>query len=65
MQTGPTSWEVCCLPGAWVKDAKRMLPTLVQPSNYYPLLIFQVVSDEVATRSLGTIKRLQGLGTTG
>ena len=26
--------EVCCLPRAWVKDVKRKLPTLVQPSGY-------------------------------
>ena len=36
---------------------KRKLPTLVWPSDYYPLLIFQVGSDEVATRSLRAIKR--------
>jgi len=36
---------------------ERKLPALVQPSDYYPLVIFQVGSDEVATRSPRTIKR--------
>jgi len=44
-------------PGAWVKDVKRKLTTVVWPSDYYPLLIFQVGSDEVTTRSLRAIKR--------
>ena len=35
----------------------RKLPTLVWPSDYYPLLIFQVGSDEVAIRSPRAIKR--------
>jgi len=42
---------------AWVKDVKRRIPILVQPSDYYPLLIFQVGSDEAATRSPRAIKR--------
>lgn len=36
---------------------KRKLPTLVRPSNYHPLLSFQVGSNEVATGSLSAIKR--------
>lgn len=36
---------------------KRKLPTLVQPPDYSPLLIFQVGSDDVATRSPGESKR--------
>jgi len=53
----PLLREVFCLPGTQAKDVKRELPTLVQPSDYYPLLIFQVSSCEVATRSLRAIKR--------
>ena len=53
----PLLREVCCLRGAQVKDVTRKLPTLVWPLDYYPLLIFQVGSDEVATRSLRAIKR--------
>ena len=48
--------EICCFPGAWVKGVKRKFPTLVQPSVYYPLLIFQAGRSEVATRSLMAIK---------
>ena len=53
----PLLREVCCLPGARVKDMTRKLPTLVRPADYYALLIFQVGSGEVTTRSLRAIKR--------
>jgi len=36
---------------------KRKLSILVQPSDYYPLLIFQAGSNEVAMRSPRAIKR--------
>ena len=51
--------EVCCLPGSRVKDVKRKLATLLWPSDYYPLLIFHVGSDEVASR--GQSKETSGL----
>lgn len=53
----PVHREVCCLPGARVKDVKRMLPSLVRPSDYYPLLLFQVGSDEVTRRSPRAMKK--------
>ena len=34
----PLHREVCYLPGAWVKDIRKKLPSLVWPSDYYPLL---------------------------
>ena len=59
----PTRREVCCLPGAWVRDISRKLPGLICPSDYYPLLIIQASSDEVTDRSLRTIKNdFRGLG---
>jgi len=48
---------VCCLPGAQVRDISRKLPGLIHPSDYYPLLIVQTGSDEVADRSLRAIKK--------
>jgi len=53
----PLLREVCCLPGTSVKDVRRKLPALVQHSGYYPLLIFQIGSYEVATRSPRAMKR--------
>jgi len=53
---GPVCWadpphrEVCCLPGAWVRDITRKPPSLVRPSHYYPSLLFHVGGDEVAVR---------------
>ena len=56
-QTDPPLREVCCLPGARVKDVTRILPSLVRPSDYYPLLLFHVGGDEAATQSPRAIKR--------
>ncbi|KGL90143.1 hypothetical protein N301_00086, partial [Charadrius vociferus] len=53
---GPYHREVSCLRGARIKDIQRKLPSLVHPSDYYPLQIFQVGGDEVATRSLRAMK---------
>ena len=53
----PSHREVCCLPGAWVKDITRELPGLVWTSDYYPLLAVQVGSDEIAERNPKAIKR--------
>lgn len=56
-QSGPTSWRSLCLPGVCVKDEKGKLPILEWPSCYQPLWIFQIGSDEAATRMPRTIKR--------
>jgi len=53
----PSHREVCCLPGARVRDVAKKLPGLVRPSDYYPLLVMQVGGDEVAERSPKAIKR--------
>ena len=52
----PTHREVCCLPGARVRDFAKKVKRLVRPTDYYPLLVFQAGSDEVATRSPKAIK---------
>ncbi|GAB0207770.1 mitochondrial enolase superfamily member 1 [Grus japonensis] len=49
--------EVCCLPRAHVKDITRKLPSLVQPSDYYPLLLLHVGGDEAVTHNAKAIKR--------
>jgi len=62
-QPDPTRREVCCLPGAWVRDISRKLPGLIRLSDYYPLLIIQAGSDEIAEKSLRSIKKdFRGLG---
>jgi len=53
----PPLREVCCLPGARVKDIARKIPRLVRPSDYYPLLLFHVGADEVAVSSPRVIKK--------
>ena len=52
-----TSMELCCLPGAHIRDITRKVPGLVCSSDYCPLLIVQVGSDEIAQGSLRTIRR--------
>jgi len=53
----PPHREVCCLPGAWVREITRKLPTLEQSSDDYPLLLLHVGGDEVAVRSPRVIIR--------
>ena len=54
---------MCCLPGAQVRDISRKLPGLIRPSDYYPLLIIQAGRDEIAEKSLRSIKKdFRGLG---
>ncbi|KAK4806860.1 hypothetical protein QYF61_012581, partial [Mycteria americana] len=47
----PLFMEVYCLPGARSRDVTRQLKSLVQPLDYYPLLLFRVGTNDVATRS--------------
>ncbi|KGL92569.1 hypothetical protein N301_03553, partial [Charadrius vociferus] len=53
----PLHRKVCCLPGARVRDVLDKVPTPVNPSDYYPFLVFQVGSDDVGRRSPKSIKR--------
>uniref|UniRef100_A0A493TS73 Uncharacterized protein n=1 Tax=Anas platyrhynchos platyrhynchos TaxID=8840 RepID=A0A493TS73_ANAPP len=51
------SREVCCLPGARVRDVRKALPQLIKPEDYYPLVVIQVGSREAATRKMRNIKK--------
>ncbi|KAJ7408139.1 hypothetical protein BTVI_60719 [Pitangus sulphuratus] len=53
----PPLREFCCLSEAWVKDIARKLPSLVWPSDYYPLSVFHVGGKEVTTHGQKVIKR--------
>ncbi|TRZ06778.1 hypothetical protein HGM15179_020329 [Zosterops borbonicus] len=53
----PSHREVCCLPGARVWDITERLPRLIEPSDYYSLLILQAGSDEIEKKSARAIKR--------
>ena len=53
----PYHREVCCLPGARVRDIKRQITSLVRPSDYYPLLVIQAGNNEVVERSLKSLKK--------
>ena len=53
----PSHREVCCLPGARVRDVAKKLPGLVRPSDCYPLLVMQVGGHEITERSPKAIKR--------
>ena len=46
-------WDMLCLPEALVRVITRELPSLIHPSDYYPLLIVQAGSNE---RSLSALK---------
>ena len=51
------SREVCCLPGARVRDVRKALPQLIKPEDYYPLVVIQIGSREAATRKMRYIKK--------
>lgn len=44
--------EVYCLIGTHARDVTRMIPSLMQSSDYCLLQVFQIGSDEVVRRSL-------------
>lgn len=49
--------EVFFLPATWIRDVTTRLKRLLQPSDYHPLLLFHVATnDDVATKSLRSIK---------
>jgi len=53
----PSHMEVYCLPGARVRGITRKIPGLVQPSDYYPLIVVQIGTDEARDQSAWAIKR--------
>ncbi|KFV62420.1 hypothetical protein N307_01705, partial [Dryobates pubescens] len=53
----PSHREVCSLPGAWVRDITRRIPKIIQPSDYYPLLVIQAGSDEIDKKGTRAIKK--------
>lgn len=54
---GQTHRELCCLPRTGVKDISRKLPSPVQPSDYYPILLCCIEDSEVATHTPRMIKK--------
>jgi len=48
--------EVCCLPGAKVRDVTETVPQLVKSTDYYPLLLFHVGTNDTTSRNVGRIK---------
>lgn len=49
------SREVCCFSGANIHDTIKKLMSPVGPKDYHPFLLFQVGSNDVATRKLQNI----------
>lgn len=47
--------EVCTLLGAWVKDITRKIPSLAQPSDYDPFLLFHVGGNEATIPPLRAV----------
>lgn len=53
----PTCREVCCLPGARIRDITGKLLSLVRPSDYCLLLVVQAGSGKITKRCLSAIER--------
>uniref|UniRef100_A0A8B9G7H1 Uncharacterized protein n=1 Tax=Amazona collaria TaxID=241587 RepID=A0A8B9G7H1_9PSIT len=56
-QPDPVSREVCCLPGAQIRDVAEKLPALVSPTDYYPLLVMHVDATDIDSSSSKSIKK--------
>ena len=48
--------DVCCLMGAHIRDITERLPNLAQSTDYYPLLLFHMGTDDTARSSLRRIR---------
>ena len=57
-QPDSTRREVCCPPGALLRDITRTLPAPVHPSGCSPLLMGQAGSDAVTERRLRAMQRV-------
>lgn len=57
------SREVCYLPGAKIQDVTKKLPQLAKSADYYPLLLFHMVTNDMVKHCLDKIKQdLKALG---
>jgi len=55
--------EVCCLLGAQVQTVAKRVPLLVKSTDYYPLLLLHVGTNDSTSQKLGRIKKdFKGLG---
>lgn len=50
----PTAREVCCLPRAGILDITVRIPDLIQPSDYYPMVLIHMGMNDVARSSPAT-----------
>ena len=53
----PVAREVCCLPGARIREVAERLPALVNATDYYPLLVIHVGARDIESSSLRSIKK--------
>ncbi|CAM5108087.1 unnamed protein product [Natator depressus] len=47
--------EVCCLPGAKIRNVTERLPTLIEPSDRYPFLLLHVGTNDTVKNDLERI----------
>ena len=52
----PWTRQVCCLPGAQIRDVTEGLPKLIKPTDTYPFLLIHVGTNDVAKWSYEEIK---------
>lgn len=50
--------EVCCLPEAQIRDTVDGPPQLVQPSDYYPLLLLHMGINDTAKGKIKTVPKV-------
>ncbi|XP_059573298.1 uncharacterized protein LOC132244815 [Alligator mississippiensis] len=59
----PMTWEVCFMPGAWVRDITESIPAYIRPTDQYPMVVIHVGMNDAARGNLNRImKDFEALG---
>ncbi|XP_059579167.1 uncharacterized protein LOC132248816 [Alligator mississippiensis] len=66
----PLAREVCCFPGARIRDIAERIPKLLKPTDHYPMLLIHVGTNDTARSTPSQVMRryrdlgagLKGLG---
>lgn len=46
------SRDMCCLPGAHIRDIRKALPQLIKLEDYFPFIVLEAGSQDAAMRKL-------------
>ena len=53
----PLAREVCCYPGACIRDIAERIPQLLRPTDHYPMLLIHVGTNDMARSTPSQVMR--------